>query len=81
MIQLHLGLLILCMVGFISAASAGRKSSIIVVVHVVQTHDLDILYGGEQSLCKVRADKTSYTRDENALVAVYIEKVRSAECT
>lgn len=27
-IQLHLGLLILCMVGFISAASAGRKSSI-----------------------------------------------------
>ena len=26
--QLHLGLLILCMVGFISAASAGRKSSI-----------------------------------------------------
>ena len=45
------------------------QTYIIVVVHVVQTHDLDILYGGEQSLCKVRADKTSYTRDENALVA------------
>ena len=28
MIQLHLGLLILCMVGFISAGSVGRKSSI-----------------------------------------------------
>ena len=45
------------------------QTYIIVVVHVVQTHDLDILYGGEQSLCKVRADKTSYTRDKNTLVS------------
>ncbi len=44
------------------------QTYIIVVVHVIQTHDLDTFYSGEQSLCKVRADKTSYTRDENALV-------------
>lgn len=36
---------------------------------VVQTHNLDTLHRGEQSLCKVRTDKTSYTRDKNTLVS------------
>ena len=35
----------------------------------VQTHNLDTLHRGEQSLCKVRTDKTSYTRDKNTLVS------------
>ena len=51
-----------------SVQTSFLQTHVIVVVHVIQTHDLDTLYGRQQSLCKVRADKTSYTRDENALV-------------
>ena len=45
------------------------QAHIIIVVHVVQTYNLDTLHRGEQSLCKVRTDKTSYTRDKNTLVS------------
>lgn len=54
---------------FIFVQTCFLQAHIIIVVHVVQTHNLDTLHRGEQSLCKVRTDKTSYTRDKNTLVS------------
>lgn len=39
------------------------QAHVIVIVHVVQTHDLDTLHRGEQPLCKVGTNETRYTRD------------------
>ena len=44
------------------------QAHVIVIVHVVQTHDLDTLHCGEQPLCKVGTNETRYTRDKNAFV-------------
>ena len=44
------------------------QAHIIIVVHVVQTHNLDTLHRGEQTLCKVGTNETRYTRDKNAFV-------------
>ena len=44
------------------------QAHVIVIVHVVQTHDLDTLHRGEQPLCKVGTNETRYTRDKNAFV-------------
>ena len=44
------------------------QAHVIVIVHVVQTHDLNTLHRGEQPLCKVGTDEARHTRDKNALV-------------
>ena len=44
------------------------QAHIIVVVHVIQTHDLHTLHCGEQPPCKVGTNETRYTGDKNAFV-------------
>jgi len=48
------------------------QAHIIIVVHVVQTHNLDTLHRGEQTLCKVGTNETRYTRDKNAFVGASV---------